>query len=88
LFKVKLKKLKIKNKIRLRRKANIIQELLGDRRPLTSWSENGMCALPDFAWTDWAKSQPDRVVDLMDINYLFFAQAGQDVSYKVIILKY
>ena len=26
--------------------------------------------MPDYAWNDWGKAQTDRVLDLMDIDYL------------------
>ena len=43
--------------------------LLGSKH--RSWEEGGQCKLPDFAWNDWAKAKAvDRVLDLMDINYL------------------
>lgn len=42
-------------------------EGLGIKRPLTGWVENGQCKLPDFAWTDWARTQVDRVTDLLGI---------------------
>ncbi|CAM9638244.1 unnamed protein product [Phaeothamnion confervicola] len=58
-------------------------ELLGTRRPLTGWQEGGTCRMPDNAWNDWGKSQPDRVLDLMDINYLRLARDGVDGNYKV-----
>ena len=47
-----------------------IEECLGVKRPLTGWEESGTCKLPDNAWNDWARGQPDRVLDLMDINFL------------------
>ncbi|KAI8799644.1 hypothetical protein BJ742DRAFT_128160 [Cladochytrium replicatum] len=58
------------------------EELLGLKRPFTLWDEGGNCQLPDFAWTEWAKGQVDRVLDLMDISYLRLAKRGIDASYK------
>ena len=44
-----------------------------------SWEEGGQCKLPDFAWNDWAKAKAvDRVLDLMDINYLRQARPAGD----------
>jgi hypothetical protein len=47
-----------------------ITECLGVKRPLTGWEEAGACKLPDNAWNDWARGQPDRVLDLIDIDFL------------------
>ena len=45
-----------------------------------SWEEGGQCKLPDFAWNDWAKAKAvDRVLDLMDINYLRQARPARHV---------
>ena len=46
------------------------EETLGGKRPLTKWVSQGHCTLPDFAWHDWGKAQVERVLDLMDINFL------------------
>jgi len=48
---------------------------------ITKWTSispclEGGCTLPDYAWNDWGKAQTDRVLDLMDIDYLRLAQAG------------
>lgn len=42
----------------------------------------GFCRLPDFAWSDWAVGQVERVWDLMDITVLRSAKLGVDPSYK------
>ena len=52
--------------------------LLGSKH--RSWEEGGQCKLPDFAWNDWAKAKAvDRVLDLMDINYLRQARPATHV---------
>ncbi|KAG8925515.1 hypothetical protein FRC02_009614 [Tulasnella sp. 418] len=60
-------------------------EQIGNRRPLTNWSENGTCKMHDFAWIDWAASQVDRVWDLMDISFMRGALKGYDSTYKSIL---
>ncbi|KAJ3115629.1 hypothetical protein HDU96_000322 [Phlyctochytrium bullatum] len=62
-----------------------LTEELGTQRPLTAWSEGGMSNLPDYAWNDWGRAQTDRVLDLMDINFLRMAKKGIDVSYKTLV---
>jgi len=59
-----------------------LEEELGLKRPFTQWKEDGSCLLPDFAWSDWAVSQVDRVLDLLDISLLKSAQKGIDQAYK------
>lgn len=60
-------------------------EDIGEKRPLTLWTEGGGCSLPDFAWNDWAVTQPERVLDLMDISLLRYAVKGVDASFKTIV---
>ncbi|KAJ3235803.1 hypothetical protein HDU81_000159 [Chytriomyces hyalinus] len=62
-----------------------INEELGNKRPLTAWSEGGMSNYPDYAWNDWGRTQTDRVLDLSDINYLRIAKTGVDVMYKTLV---
>ncbi|KAG5191768.1 S-adenosyl-L-methionine-dependent methyltransferase [Tribonema minus] len=62
-----------------------LEEELGVKRPLTGWEDGGLCKLPDYAWTDWGRSQVDRVLDLMDINLLRLAKKGQDPMYKTLV---
>ena len=62
-----------------------LEEELGLKRPFTQWKEDGSCLLPDFAWSDWAVSQVDRVLDLLDISLLKSAQKGIDQSYKTFL---
>ncbi|KAK9448197.1 uncharacterized protein V1518DRAFT_419949 [Limtongia smithiae] len=57
-------------------------EMLGQKRPLTQWVDNGVCKLLDFGWGDWAASQVSRVLDLMDISTLRAAKVGLDPCYK------
>ena len=53
------------------------EENLGNKRPLTRWVSQGHATLPDFSWHDWGASQVERVLDLMDINFLRGAAEGQ-----------
>ncbi|TGZ83578.1 hypothetical protein EX30DRAFT_327192 [Ascodesmis nigricans] len=56
---------------------------LGLGRPLTAWEEGGICKVLDFMWQDWGTKQVDRVLDLMDINYLKEAKKhGYDAMHK------
>ena len=41
--------------------------------------------MPDYAWNDWGKAQTDRVLDLMDIDYLRLAQADTDSTHKTLV---
>lgn len=45
-------------------------EQLGHKRPYTDWRDGGACQLPDYAWRDWGNAQTERVLDLIDIDYL------------------
>jgi site-specific DNA-cytosine methylase len=58
------------------------EENLGNKRPLTSWTEGGTCKLLDHMWSDWGSVQVERVWDLMDITTLRRAVLGVDPSYK------
>ena len=60
-----------------------LEEGLGQRRPFTHW--DGGCTLPDFAWNDWGKAQTDRVLDLMDIDYLRLAMNNIDSMHKTLV---
>ena len=60
-----------------------LEEGLGARRPFTNWE--GGCTMPDYAWNDWGKAQTDRVLDLMDIDYLRLAQADTDSTHKTLV---
>lgn len=59
-----------------------VEEHLGNRRVLTAWQQQGACTMPDFAWSDWANKQVERVLDLMDISTLRAAKKGVDPAYK------
>lgn len=59
-----------------------LEEKLGHKRPVTRWQENGTCQMPDFAWHTWCYSQPDRVWDTVDTNFLRKVIKGYDMNYK------
>lgn len=59
-------------------------ELLGERRPLTGWSDSGKTVMPGFAWNEWCNSQVHRVHDLLDINVLRCAKEDLDSTYKTV----
>lgn len=61
---------------------------IGIGRPLTAWEEGGVCKLLDFMWQDWGSKQVDRVLDLMDINFLKEAQKGYDAMYKAYVYRH
>ena len=61
------------------------EEHLGTKRPLTNWVAQGNCKLPDFAWNDWGTAQVERVLDLMDINWLRLVDKGVDANYKTML---
>ena len=62
-----------------------VEEELGDKRPLTGWSDSGNTSMPSFAWNEWCNGQVHRVQDLMDINTLRLAKHGLDCTYKTMI---
>jgi site-specific DNA-cytosine methylase len=62
-------------------------EELGDKRPLTGWSESGKTAMPGFFWTDWFDGQVNRIHDLVDINTLRLAREGVDHLHKTMVSK-
>jgi site-specific DNA-cytosine methylase len=61
------------------------KELLGDKRPLTEWSDSGNTTTPSFAWNEWTNAQVHRIHDLMDINTLRLAKVGMDCTYKTMV---
>jgi site-specific DNA-cytosine methylase len=61
------------------------EEYLGNKRPLTGWEEGGTCKLVEYAWHDWAYTQVDRVLDLMDINALRLGATGVDATQKCLV---
>ena len=60
-------------------------EELGEKRPLTGWSESGKTNLPGRFWTEWFDSQVNRIHDLTDINTLRLATDGVDPTYKAMV---
>jgi hypothetical protein len=60
-------------------------EELGDKRPLTGWSESGKTNMPGFFWTDWFDGQVNRIHDLVDINTLRLAREGVDHVHKTMV---
>ena len=61
------------------------QELLGDKRPLTGWSETSGTCVPGFGWNEWVDGQVHRIHDLMDINTLRCATDGVDTTFKTMV---
>lgn len=57
-------------------------EKLGQARPFTSWEEGGSCLMSHGAWNEFARPQPERVLDLMDITVLRDAKRGEDPHFK------
>ncbi len=55
---------------------------LGFKRPMTGWEDNGSCKVPDYAWTDWATQQVERIWDTLEISQLRNARRGFDSQYK------
>jgi len=60
-------------------------EELGDKRPLTGWSDSNPTSMPGWAWNDWAEAQVHRVHDLLDINTLRLAKQGVDCTFKTMV---
>jgi hypothetical protein len=60
-------------------------EELGDKRPLTGWSDSGSTTMPGFAWNEWTNQQVHRIHDLMDINTLRLAKEGIDQTNKTMV---
>ena len=60
-----------------------LDKKLGIQRPITAWQEGGVCKVLDFMWQDWGRKQVERVLDLMDINFLLSVRDGKyDPMYK------
>jgi site-specific DNA-cytosine methylase len=56
---------------------------LGLQRPVTAWQEGGVSKALDFMWQDWTRKQVERVLDLMDINFLLSVRDSKyDPMYK------
>lgn len=62
-----------------------INKKLGEQRPVTAWQEGGVCKTLDFMWQDWGRKQVERVLDLMDINFLLAVRGGYDPMYKAYV---
>ena len=58
------------------------ENFLGDRRPLTRSAGELSCKMPDFFWHVWAKAQPERIWDTLDMNFLRKLDDGYDMNYK------
>lgn len=61
------------------------REELGERRPLTHWSDSSSTAMPSFAWNEWVNAQVHRIHDLLDINTLRLAKEYIDPTYKTMV---
>ncbi|PWN17792.1 hypothetical protein BCV69DRAFT_285675 [Microstroma glucosiphilum] len=57
-------------------------EKLGQARPFTAWEEGGSCVMSHGAWNEFARPQPERVLDLMDITVLRNAGRQEDPHFK------
>ena len=60
-------------------------EKLGNKRPMTNWTEGGLAKLKDGFWADWGNTQTERVLDLAEINMLRQAKQGVDAEYKAFV---
>ncbi|KAI8823181.1 uncharacterized protein EV422DRAFT_394885 [Fimicolochytrium jonesii] len=61
-------------------------ERLGKKRPMTAWEDGSICTPFQFAWPEWGRVQPERVLDLMDIMYLRQGlETNVDACYKTIV---
>jgi site-specific DNA-cytosine methylase len=56
---------------------------LGYKRPLTRYQDNGTCKMPDFAWQEWSKVQPERIWDTLDMNFLRSLLLFFDLNHKL-----
>jgi hypothetical protein len=63
------------------------EEVLGTRRPLTDWQDGGAAPrFPEGGWSDWGTGQTERVLDLMDINFLRSAVNNVDVRKSLTLI--
>lgn len=60
-------------------------EDLGDKRPLTGWSDSNPTSMPGWAWNDWAEAMVHRIHDLLDINTLRLAKQDVDCTFKTMV---
>lgn len=72
-------------KCETRHQASRSLEELGDKRPLTEWSDSGNTTMPSFCWNEWCNAQVHRIHDLMDINTLRLAKAGIDGTHTTMV---
>jgi site-specific DNA-cytosine methylase len=57
--------------------------LLGFKKPVTAWENNGSCTVPDFCNSLWFKRQVERIWDTIEINHLRSAALRwYDIAYK------
>ena len=57
--------------------------LLGFKKPVTDWENNGSCLVPDYYNTLWFKRQVERIWDTIEINHLrSIAARSYDMAYK------
>lgn len=59
------------------------QEQLGNERPYTDWKEGGGVTLREGVWSSFFKSQPERVLDLVETTMKRKAKLGVDSTGKV-----
>ena len=59
--------------------------LLGSKRPMTGWEDNGSCKMPDFCWNDWGTTQVERIWDTFEVSLLRNARRGFDSQYKTFV---
>lgn len=60
-----------------------VEEKLGSGRPFSAWQiGGGPPRMLDGVWQGWASCQAERVMDLLDINYLRWAAQGLDIRFK------
>lgn len=57
--------------------------LLGFKKPVTDWENNGSCHVPDFCDSSWYTQQVERIWETVEINHLrSIAFRGYDMAYK------
>jgi site-specific DNA-cytosine methylase len=59
--------------------------LLGSKRPMTGWEDNGSCKMPDYCWNDWGTTQVERIWDTFEVSLLRNARRGFDSQYKTFV---
>lgn len=61
------------------------EEGLGNKRPLTLWRDGAIAEMPEGYWNDWANTQTERVLDLLDCMLLRAAKDGFDPAYRTLV---